>query len=73
MKSKQSNYTALQYRIPYSSSAHKVLVGKPAGNRPLGRSRCRSEDNIEINTEEMGCYDVDRVRLGEGGRERLLS
>jgi len=26
---------------------HRVLVGKPAGKRPLGRPRCRWEDNIK--------------------------
>ena len=27
-------------------SVHRVLVGKSAGNGPLGRPRCRWEDNI---------------------------
>ena len=26
----------------------QVLVGKPDGKRPLGRPRCRREDNIKI-------------------------
>jgi hypothetical protein len=28
---------------------YKVLVGKPEGKRPLGRSRRRLEDNIKID------------------------
>jgi hypothetical protein len=28
-------------------NAYKILVGKPEGKRPLGRSRCRWEDNID--------------------------
>jgi hypothetical protein len=28
---------------------YRVLVGKPEGKRPLGRSRRRWEDNIKIN------------------------
>jgi hypothetical protein len=28
---------------------HTVLVGKPEGKRPLGRSRRRWEDNIKMN------------------------
>jgi len=28
------------------SSVYRVLVGKPEGKRPLGRSRQRWEDNI---------------------------
>jgi hypothetical protein len=31
------------------SVANRVLVGKPEGRRPLGRSRHRWEDNIKID------------------------
>jgi hypothetical protein len=27
-------------------NAYSILVGKPEGKRPLGRPRCRWEDNI---------------------------
>ena len=30
------------------------LVGKPEGRRPLGRPRCRWEDNIKMNLREVG-------------------
>ena len=33
---------------------YKVLVGKPEGKRPLGRPRCRWEDNIKMDLEEVG-------------------
>ena len=33
---------------------HKVLVGKPEGKRPLERPRCRWEDNIKVDLEEVG-------------------
>ena len=38
---------------------HKVLVGKPEGKRPLGRPRCRWEDNIKMDLQEVrrGCGD----------------
>jgi len=29
-------------------------VGKPEGKRPLGRSRHRWEDNIEMDLQEVG-------------------
>jgi hypothetical protein len=29
-------------------------VGKPEGKRPLGRPRCRWEDNIKIDVTELG-------------------
>jgi len=34
---------------------YRVLVGKPEGKRPLGRSRRRWEDNIKMDIEEVGC------------------
>jgi hypothetical protein len=30
-------------------NAHKILVGKPEGKRPFGRTRCRIADNIKID------------------------
>ena len=36
---------------------YRVLVGKPEGNRPVGRTRHRWEDNIKTDLKEMrgGC------------------
>jgi len=33
---------------------HRVLVGKPEGKIPLGRPRCRWEDNIKVDLQEVG-------------------
>jgi hypothetical protein len=33
---------------------HRVLVGKPEGKRPLGRPRCRWQDNIKMDFQEVG-------------------
>ena len=33
---------------------YRVLKGKPDGRRPLGRSRSRWEDNINIDLQEVG-------------------
>jgi hypothetical protein len=30
-----------------------VLVGRPEGKRPLGRPRCRWEDNIKLDLREI--------------------
>jgi len=30
---------------------YRVLVGKPEGRRPLGRSRCRWVDNIRMDVQ----------------------
>ena len=33
---------------------YRVLVGKPKGNRPLGRPRRRWEDNIKMDLQDVG-------------------
>ena len=33
---------------------HRGLVGKPEGKRLLGRPRCRWEDNIKMDLQEVG-------------------
>jgi hypothetical protein len=35
-------------------NAYNILVGKPEGMRPLGRPRCRREDNIRVDLREIG-------------------
>jgi hypothetical protein len=35
-------------------NAYKILIGKPEGKRPLGRPRCRWEDDIKIDIREIG-------------------
>jgi hypothetical protein len=34
---------------------YRILVGKPEGKRPLGIPRCRWEDNIRADLQEVGC------------------
>jgi hypothetical protein len=40
---------------PYGGEigVYRVLVGKPEGQRPLGRSRRRWEDNIKMDFQEV--------------------
>jgi hypothetical protein len=47
-----------------------VLVGKPEGNKPLGRPRSRWEDNIEVDLQEVECRDMDWIELAQF-RDRL--
>ena len=44
---------------------YRVLVGKPEGRRPLGRPRCRWEDNIKMDLEEVGCGGMDWIELAQ--------
>jgi hypothetical protein len=52
-------------RIGEVRGAHNILVGKPEGRRPLGRPRCRWEDNIKMDLREIGFGDVDWICLAQ--------
>jgi hypothetical protein len=44
-------------------SVYRVLVGKPEGKRSLGRHRCKWEDNIKMDLQEVGCGAMDWIGL----------
>jgi hypothetical protein len=46
-------------------SAYNSLVGRPEGRRPLGRPRCRWEDNIKMDLGEIVFGDVDWIHLAQ--------
>ena len=41
------------------------VMGKPEGKRPFGRPRCRWEDNIKVDLQEVGCGGTDWIELAE--------
>ena len=41
----------------------RVWVGKPEGNKALGRPRRRWEDNIKMDLQEVGCGGRDWIKL----------
>jgi len=41
---------------------HRVLVGRPKGKRPLGRPRCKWEDNIKMDLREMGIHGMNWIQ-----------
>jgi hypothetical protein len=42
---------------------YRVVVGKPEGKRPLGRSRRRWEDNTKMDLQEVGGRGMDWIDL----------
>jgi hypothetical protein len=40
-------------------SAYNILIGKPEAMRPLGRPRCRWENDIKMDLMEIGWQGVD--------------
>jgi hypothetical protein len=46
-------------------NAYRLLVGKPEGKRPLGRSRRRWVYNIRMDLGELGWDEVDWIGLAK--------
>jgi hypothetical protein len=42
-----------------------VLVGRPEGKRELGKPRCKWEDNIKMDLEEVQCEGIDWTELDQ--------
>jgi hypothetical protein len=42
-----------------------ILVGIPEGKRPLGRPRCKWEDNIKMELKEVGRECVDQIDVAQ--------
>jgi len=49
VKSRRMKWAGHVARMGEGRGVHRVLVGKPEGKRPLGRPRCRWEDNIKMD------------------------
>ena len=69
-KSRRMRWAGHVARMREGRGVYRVLVGKPEGKRPLGRPRCRWENNIKMDLQEVrgGCGDwmelaQDRDRL----------
>jgi len=50
-------------RLGERRGVYRVLVGKPEGKRPLGRSRRRWEDNIKADLQKVGCGGMNWIEL----------
>jgi hypothetical protein len=46
-------------------NVYTLLVGKPEGNTPLGRTRHRWRHNIKIDLVEIGRGGVDSIGLAQ--------
>jgi hypothetical protein len=46
-------------------NAYKILVGKHEGERPIGKPRCRLENNIRIDLRKIGWGYVNWIYLAQ--------
>ena len=65
VKSRRIRWAGHVARTGEYRGVHRVLVGKPEGKRPLGRPRCRWEDNIKMGLQEVGVGRGDWMELGQ--------
>jgi hypothetical protein len=54
VKSRSMRWAGHVARMEGKRGVHRVRVGKPEGQRPLGRHRRRWEDNIKMDLQEVG-------------------
>jgi hypothetical protein len=70
IKSRKMRLVRHVARMGEGRGVYMVLVGKPEGNRPLGRPRRRWEDNIKMDLQEVRCgvwTGLGWLRIGTGG------
>jgi hypothetical protein len=59
IKSRRMRWVGHVARVGERRGAYRVLVEKPEGKRPSGRTRQRWEDNIKMDIQEVGCGGMD--------------
>jgi hypothetical protein len=65
IKASRLRWAGHMARMGEGRGVHRVLVRKPEGKRPLGRPRCRWEDNIKLDLREIGIDGVNWIRLAQ--------
>jgi len=52
-------------RMGEGRDVYRILVGKPGGKGPLGRPKRRWDDNIKMDSQEVGCWVMDWIELAQ--------
>jgi hypothetical protein len=65
IKSRKMVWAGHAARMGEGRGVYRVLVEKPEGKRALGRSRCRWENNIKMDLQEVGCGGMDWIGLAQ--------
>jgi hypothetical protein len=65
IKSRRMKWAGHVARIREGRGVNRLLVGRPEGKRPLGRPRCKWEDNIKMDLREIGIDGVNWIQLAQ--------
>jgi hypothetical protein len=65
IKSRRIRWVDHVSRMGEKRDAYRILVGKPEGERSLGRPRRRWADNVEMDRREIGWGDMDYIDLAQ--------
>jgi hypothetical protein len=65
IKSRRMRWAGQVARMGEGRCVYRVLMRKPEGKRPLGRPRCRWEDNIRMDLRVVGSGCVDWMELAQ--------
>jgi hypothetical protein len=65
IKSRRLKWAGHVARMGDGRDVHRVLVGRLEGKRPLGRPRCRWENNIKMDLREIGIDEAYWIRLAQ--------
>ena len=66
IKSRGMRWVGYVTRVGERRCLYRVLVGKLEGKKPLGRTRHRWEDNIEMDLQEVRCGGMNWFKLAQG-------
>jgi hypothetical protein len=65
IKSRRMRWAGHVARMGEGRNVYRVLMGRPEGNKPLGRPRRRWEDGIKIDLGEIGWGGVEWIHLAQ--------
>jgi hypothetical protein len=65
IKSRKMGWAGHVVQMEETRNEYRILVGKPQGTRPLGRSRRRWVDNITRDLREIALDDMDWIDLAQ--------
>jgi len=65
IKARRMRWAGHVARMGEERGVYRVLVEKPEGKRPMGRTRRRWVDNIRTDLQEVGCGYMDWIGLAQ--------